>query len=204
MADFPDSIYDPRTKSNKSGVVYDEDEETTCFAEDLNKLDDEVVAIETFLLPQYIFGHIDDIIPVAVGGTFVDIPFNDEVSTPKKGITHNHESDSEQFTITKAGVYEIKFTLMIEDTAVDPAAHVEARVVKNGTEIHGSLIEEDISGTPQSEKAQVLHNCCIVALAVDDVIKFQFTANDTTVRLNSHKTYGDHKDTAIIDIHQIG
>lgn len=49
MTDFPGEIYSPRTKENKSGVVYDEGKKTITFAEDVTKLDDEVVAIETKL-----------------------------------------------------------------------------------------------------------------------------------------------------------
>jgi len=46
MTDFPSSIYSPRTKSNRPGVEYDPDVETSIFAEDVSKLDDEVVALE--------------------------------------------------------------------------------------------------------------------------------------------------------------
>ena len=49
MADYPDTIYSPRTKANKAGVVYDADKTTVGFAEDVSKLDAEVVAIETDL-----------------------------------------------------------------------------------------------------------------------------------------------------------
>ena len=49
MADFPTTIYSPRTKANRSGVVYDAGKETVLFAEDISKLEDEVVAIETLL-----------------------------------------------------------------------------------------------------------------------------------------------------------
>lgn len=49
MADFPTSIYNPRTKNNKSGVVYNPANDDIGYAEDVVFLDDEVVAIETFL-----------------------------------------------------------------------------------------------------------------------------------------------------------
>lgn len=48
MADYPSSIYSPRTKANKSGVVYDPTKTTVLFADDISKLDAEVVALETF------------------------------------------------------------------------------------------------------------------------------------------------------------
>jgi len=48
-ANYPSSIFSPRTRENKSGVVYDADKKTTLFAEDIDKGDDEIVAIETEL-----------------------------------------------------------------------------------------------------------------------------------------------------------
>lgn len=49
MTDFPDSVYEPRTKENKIGTVYDANRTRTAYAEDITKLDDEVVAIENTL-----------------------------------------------------------------------------------------------------------------------------------------------------------
>jgi len=49
MSDFPTTIYAPRTKENKTGVVYDPTKTKIAYAEDITKLDDEVVAIETYL-----------------------------------------------------------------------------------------------------------------------------------------------------------
>ncbi len=48
-AEYPGSIYSPRTKQNKTGVVYDASKSTIVYVEDTTKLDDEVVAIETEL-----------------------------------------------------------------------------------------------------------------------------------------------------------
>ncbi len=49
MADFPSSIYSPRARENKSGVAYDANKKTVIFVEDINKGDDETVAVETEL-----------------------------------------------------------------------------------------------------------------------------------------------------------
>jgi hypothetical protein len=49
MASYPSTIYSPRTKANRSGVVYDAAKETVIFVEDTTKLEDEVVALETDL-----------------------------------------------------------------------------------------------------------------------------------------------------------
>jgi len=46
---FPNSIYRPRTKQNYPGVVYDPNQTTVIYAEDLINLDNEVVAIENWL-----------------------------------------------------------------------------------------------------------------------------------------------------------
>jgi len=46
MADYPGSIYDPRTKENAIGVTYDSTKAKVAFAEDITKLDAEVIAIE--------------------------------------------------------------------------------------------------------------------------------------------------------------
>lgn len=48
-ASYPAGVYAPRTKANRSGIVYEPERTTVGFAEDVTKLDDEVVAIETEL-----------------------------------------------------------------------------------------------------------------------------------------------------------
>ena len=52
MADFPGGVYSPRTKENKPGIVYTPAKKTVGYAEDVTKLDAEVVAVETFLSPK--------------------------------------------------------------------------------------------------------------------------------------------------------
>jgi hypothetical protein len=49
MASYPNSIYDPREKEQRSGVVYIPEKKSVIFVEDVKFLDDEVVAIETEL-----------------------------------------------------------------------------------------------------------------------------------------------------------
>ena len=49
MTTYPSGVYAPRDKENKSGVVYTPANKTQGYAEDVTKLDDEVVAIETEL-----------------------------------------------------------------------------------------------------------------------------------------------------------
>jgi hypothetical protein len=50
MADFPTKIYNPRTIQNVSGHTYTPSRKTRFYAEDLNFLADEVVAIEELFI----------------------------------------------------------------------------------------------------------------------------------------------------------
>lgn len=56
MADFPDDVFTQRTITNRVGQVYDESKQTTIYAEDLQKLGDEITAIEEFLEDDVIDG----------------------------------------------------------------------------------------------------------------------------------------------------
>ena len=60
MASYPSGVYSPRTKENKPGVVYDATKKTIGFVEDITKLDDEIVAVETELgtLPKGAFTDV--------------------------------------------------------------------------------------------------------------------------------------------------
>ncbi len=49
MGDFPNAIYSPRTIENRPGVVYDDNDTKTFFAEDHQQVTGEVVAIENAL-----------------------------------------------------------------------------------------------------------------------------------------------------------
>jgi hypothetical protein len=49
MSTFPNGLFSPRAIENRTGVVYDADDTKTLFAEDLEGITDEIVAIETFL-----------------------------------------------------------------------------------------------------------------------------------------------------------
>src|SRR3990172_7175662 len=95
MADYPAGIYAPRTKTNRSGVVYDAAKETVLFAEDVVKDDDEIVAIETELgtnpkgAKADVKTRLDDVdtalgtIPVKATGTEINTGTNDaKFATP--------------------------------------------------------------------------------------------------------------------------
>jgi hypothetical protein len=79
MASYPSSIYSPRDKENKSGVVYDAAKKTVIFAEDIEKDDDEIVAIETELgtNPKGAYASVKDFLAdllAKVISAFTDIP----------------------------------------------------------------------------------------------------------------------------------
>lgn len=49
MASYPSSIFEPRTVENLEGIEYNPDDKKTLFAEDYNKSNDEILAIEQTL-----------------------------------------------------------------------------------------------------------------------------------------------------------
>lgn len=65
---YPERIYSPREKSNRSGIIYDPLKKTVIFVEDISKLDDEVVAIENTLgeNPQGAFDDVADFLTAIV------------------------------------------------------------------------------------------------------------------------------------------
>lgn len=64
-AQFPGAIVSPRTIANRVGVVYDADNYKTFYAEDLNGVNDEIVAIENALGINLVNLGLDGWLPVA-------------------------------------------------------------------------------------------------------------------------------------------
>jgi len=89
MASYPNSIYSPREKENRSGVEYDPDKKTVIFAEDVSYDDDEIVAIETELgtLPKGDFTDVKDRLTKGITRclTFVIDGGGSEITTGEKG-----------------------------------------------------------------------------------------------------------------------
>lgn len=52
MASFPDSVATFRQKENLNGIVYNPEEKKTLFAEDIAKVEDEIVSVESYLMSQ--------------------------------------------------------------------------------------------------------------------------------------------------------
>jgi len=74
MANYPGTIYSPREKENKSGVVYDPTKKTVIYADDITKDDDEIVAIETELgvNPKGVFASVGAYL-ASLAGSIEDI-----------------------------------------------------------------------------------------------------------------------------------
>lgn len=86
MAAYPGAVYSPRTKENKPGIEYDAAKAKIGYAEDVTKLDDEVVAIQTELglNPKGVFASVKARLEALV-------PYTGAVSDVNLG-THNIET----------------------------------------------------------------------------------------------------------------
>ena len=93
MSSYPNSIYSPRIKENKSGVVYDPLKKQVVFAEDIVYDDDEIVAIEETLglNPQ---GGFDDVVQRLIDVDARFVPYtgaDDDVDLNSKSISNVHD-----------------------------------------------------------------------------------------------------------------
>jgi hypothetical protein len=105
MSQYPLSIATFREKSNRSGIIYDPTKKTVIFAEDIKFLEDEIIAIESFLglvagkagkIPivsqdETGFEYVDPVVTILREGTiiFINLSFSGEgfqvVYTPQTG-----------------------------------------------------------------------------------------------------------------------
>ncbi len=152
-------------------------------------------------LPTFAFAHTDVTMDVLSSGVWQNVTFKEEEAILAK-ITHTYnDATNDTFIIQDKGWYDITYSMAFSDSAPSPDGHVNMRIVKNNIEIDGSLLEED---TDKQYKDFTLSNGVIVWFEPEDRISFQFTADDTSIALDSHATYGVHKDTAVIKIKKIG
>ncbi len=157
------------------------------------------VTAQNVFLPAMIFSHTMNNISVGTGGVWYNVTFDNEADPIKKNINHTYNDvTNHTFTILSNGTYEILYTMSFSDASASPTGHINTRVVRNDLEINGSLLEVDTS--KQNADVIISHSSIIVELTAADLIKFQFTADDTTIDLFSHATYGDHRDSAVISI----
>lgn len=115
MAEYPIAVYSPRTKANRSGVVYDPTKTKQIFAEDVTKLDDEVVAIENILGtdPQGAFATVKAWLEDLASATSLARKFN---MMPLVSTAFSYISASSTFF---AGVYgQIRTSAVLNNIAV--------------------------------------------------------------------------------------
>lgn len=105
MTSFPSSIYSPRAKENRNGVVYDATKKSVIFKEDISKLDDEVVATETELerlsKVRAYMTTADQVIPDT---TVTKVVFNAETFDTQNEFD---KTTNYRFTALKAGYYRV-------------------------------------------------------------------------------------------------
>ena len=151
MAIFPSGVYSPRTKENKTGVEYDETKTKIIYVEDITKLDDEVVAIETFLSPKLITLrpeiNIDEIkkeavpdqvqVGIAFGYSMPIYAADSEQLFFKQHVLHRWDEASDirvKVIVCLAGAEDIgdkfKFQLSWEHTAQDGTVSVTSNDVE--------------------------------------------------------------------------
>ncbi len=155
------------------------------------------VTAENIFLSAYVSAHTNKTIAVSGAGVWMNVTFDNEESL-KQGISHTYnDATNDTFTINDDGIYEITYTMSFQDSAVVPDSHTVTRVLRNGIEVNGFTVEEDL-GIQDQDKT--LHHSDLVSLSSGDTIKLQFTSDDTTVSLASHLTYGTHKNTGHLTI----
>jgi len=161
------------------------------------------ITSENVFIPQYIFTHTNETIPLKLAGNWTNVTFIQETTDIQQGIIHIHNDNTNNtFTITKDGVYEMDYNFDIIDTSASSTdIDVAGRAVYfNGTEILGSVFETDI--TKKNIEVELSHQF-LVKLLKDDKIIFQFTAEDVDIQLSTHGTFGDHPESASIIIKKI-
>lgn len=163
------------------------------------------VTAENVHLPARIFAHTDRVMEVVVAGVWRNVTFDEEASSLQERITHIfNDGTNTTFTITDTGTYKLSYLISFEDSAITPDSHNLGRIVVNDVGLHGSLFEVDIAGGPFTDKDVVLTAPTLLAeLTAGDEVKLQFTSDKTTVTMQSHATYGDHKDSATLTINRI-
>ena len=151
-------------------------------------------------IPAYLFAHTHNNITLSGAGTWMNVTFN-RTESLKQRITHTYnDATNDTFTIVDTGIYDMHAHLSFEDSAATPNSNICFRFMKNGVEIPGSLREKDLD---KKDWDSLVSTTVFASLTAGDEIKLQFTSDDTTVRLDSDFTYGDHQDTAVIKIKRI-
>ncbi len=160
------------------------------------------ITADNVFIPSILFAHTKAAQAVTAGGLWINVSFNDSATEITRRIQHTFDDETnDSFTIDDAGDFMIQFDIDVEDTAGAPSANVVARVWLVGFgEIEGSLMEVDT--TKQNADIEISHHL-ISRLSAGAVIKLQLTSDDTTVKVVSGATFGDHPDSATISIARV-
>ncbi len=161
------------------------------------------ITSENVFIPQYIFSHTNETIPLTTASVWQNVTFSQEVADLNFGFTHNHSnSTNHTFTFSQSGIYEINYDFDVEDTSVGASdIDVAGRVVHfNRTEVIGSVFETDI--TKQGTEVEISHDF-LASFSAGDRIIFQFVADDADVQISTHGTFGVSPESATIVIKKI-
>ncbi len=160
------------------------------------------ITAENVFLPQYIYAHTNETIPVLGASTWTNVTISQEDSDVKQGITHDAVTLNHTFTINATGVYDLDYNFDVEDTSVGSSdIDVAARVIyANGTELLGSVFETDI--TKRGVETELSHNFLAEMFGGETII-FQFIADNENVQISTHGTFGDHPESATVRIIKI-
>lgn len=151
----------------------------------------------------YHFAHTNETIVVTGANEWTNITFTEEITDIGLSIEHLHNSsENDSFKILVPGVYNIHFDFDLLDNSPSASEiHAAARLIlENGSEIAGSVYEADI--TKQGSEVDLSHNFLAEFLA-NDIVTFQFIADDEDVQLSSHGTFGESPESANIIIQRI-
>ena len=138
MADFPGSIYEPRIKENRSGIVYDATKPKIYYAEDVSKLDAEVVAIENYLSSDFICKTVEissaEILALYTNPkTLIDAPGRDKIIIVDQATFFLNAGT---IAYTDGGVLYTRYA----DSSVSVLSPVSATFVNSATNVVLSLI----------------------------------------------------------------
>jgi len=101
MAQYPNQIYTPREKENRSGVVYNPNKKSVIFAEDIKALDEEVVAIETELgtNPKGAFASVKEFLQYLLSKVkdYLSDLLDVEISNPQDGQVLTYEAATQKW-----------------------------------------------------------------------------------------------------------
>ena len=101
MANYPNQIYDPREKENRSGVSYVPLKKSVIYVEDVKNLDNEIVAIETELgtNPRGTFSSVKDFLQYLLGKVkdYLNDLLDVEISTPTDGQVLTFEGSTQKW-----------------------------------------------------------------------------------------------------------